>query len=161
LIATPRKFVEYHHSREPLETILHLVPCFHSVFRSIAAAKRKEILENLQEILKKALPETPFILPSTLQATPCRSVSYSHDGRNVWFTLERRLSKEATGVFVLILEVHATGRLAGIGSVGDGAVLPVRVVHELALEAEGVVDVGEAELDIVALSYISVIICLR
>jgi hypothetical protein len=91
----------------------------------------------------------------------CRSVSYSHDGRNVWFTLERRLSKEATGVFVLILEVHATGRLAGIGSVGDGAVLPVRVVHELALEAEGVVDVGEAELDVVALSCISVIFCLR
>ena len=54
--------------------------------------------------------------------------------------------------------MHATGRLAGIRSVSDGAVLPVRVVHELALEVERVIDVGEAELDVVSLSGVSAIL---
>jgi hypothetical protein len=63
-------------------------------------------------------------------------------------------SKEANALLVLVLEVHTAGRLAGIRGIADSAGLPVlmsRHICELALKAEGVVDVGEAELDVIAL----------
>jgi hypothetical protein len=39
-------------------------------------------------------------------------------------------------------------KLARIGSVTNSAVFPVAVCHKLLLEVEGIVDVGEAELDV-------------
>jgi hypothetical protein len=61
------------------------------------------------------------------------------------------LHEEVRGLLVLVLVVHAACRLAWIGGVADGAVFPVEIVVELALEVEGVVDGGEAEIDVVAL----------
>jgi hypothetical protein len=62
------------------------------------------------------------------------------------------LREEARNLLVLVLVVHAPRRLAWVGRVTNGAVLPVEVVVELALEVEGVVDGGEAEFDVVALT---------
>jgi hypothetical protein len=67
-------------------------------------------------------------------------------------TLILHLSEEARTLFVLVLVVHATRRLARVGRVANGAVLPVGVIDELALEVECVVDGGEAEFDVVALA---------
>ena len=47
--------------------------------------------------------------------------------------------------------MHALGSLAGVGGIVDGARLPVLILRENALEVERMVDVGEAELDVVAL----------
>jgi hypothetical protein len=61
------------------------------------------------------------------------------------------LGEEATALFVRVLVVNALRGFAGIGGVGDGAVIPFRVLDELALEAQCVVDGGEAEFDEVTL----------
>jgi hypothetical protein len=51
-------------------------------------------------------------------------------------------------LFILILVVNTLGQLTRIGCIADGTVLPILVVHEFALEIEGVVDVCKAKLDI-------------
>jgi hypothetical protein len=73
------------------------------------------------------------------------------EGPGSWeptFTLQNRLSEEARLLILLVLVVDASGDLAWIRSVLDGAVLPIVVRHKLLLKVEGVVDVGEAELDV-------------
>lgn len=47
--------------------------------------------------------------------------------------------------------MNALGSLAWISGEADRTVLPVGVLHELALEVEGVVDGCETEVDVVAL----------
>jgi hypothetical protein len=61
------------------------------------------------------------------------------------------LGQGACTLFVLILVVDATRSVARIGAVIDGAMLPVNIISELAFEAERVVDIGEAEFNVVAL----------
>jgi hypothetical protein len=63
----------------------------------------------------------------------------------------QHLRKEARSLLAVVLVVHAARRLARVGRITDGAVLPVEIVVELALEVEGVVDRGEAEVNVVAL----------
>jgi hypothetical protein len=60
------------------------------------------------------------------------------------------LGEEANRFLFLIRVVYPASSLTRISGVGDGAVLPVWIIHELALEIERVVDVGETELDVVA-----------
>jgi hypothetical protein len=64
--------------------------------------------------------------------------------------LQDRLAEEAglLGLLILVLVVDTLGELARIGSVADGAVLPLLVALELVAEVEGIVDVGETELDV-------------
>ena len=50
--------------------------------------------------------------------------------------------------------METTRSLARVGGVTDGAVFPVLVIHKRALEVEGMVDIGEAELDVEALQTI-------
>jgi hypothetical protein len=61
------------------------------------------------------------------------------------------LGEEAAAFLVRVLVVDALRGLAGIGGVDDGAVIPLRVLDELALEVEGIVDGGEPEFDEVTL----------
>ena len=62
---------------------------------------------------------------------------------------------EALGLLVLIVVVDTIRQLTRIGGVANGAVFPRLVRHELAFEADGVVDVAEAELDVRVLSKLS------
>ena len=57
--------------------------------------------------------------------------------------------------------MHASSLLTGIWREADSAGLPVLLLHEIPLEVEGVVDVGEAELDIEALEICQQFRCLR
>lgn len=47
--------------------------------------------------------------------------------------------------------MDALSGLAWIGGITDHAMLPFLIIHKLALELEGVVDVAEPELDILSL----------
>lgn len=66
-------------------------------------------------------------------------------------------SKVPLRALILVLEVHALSSLARISRITDSAVLPVLVVHELAFELKSVVDICEAELDVVVLQHIMLV----
>jgi hypothetical protein len=66
-------------------------------------------------------------------------------------TLYPTLSKKPSGLIILVLVVNALGGFTWIGSVADGARLPVLVLAEPLLEVECMVDAGKAKFNIVAL----------
>jgi hypothetical protein len=55
-------------------------------------------------------------------------------------------------LLVAVLDVYTLSGLARIGRIHHSAVLPVRVVHDFALELQSRIDVREAELDVGSLS---------
>jgi hypothetical protein len=57
--------------------------------------------------------------------------------------------------------VDALGSLTGIGRIADRARLPILILMELALEVQGMVDIGEAKLDVVALILVLVTLVRR
>jgi hypothetical protein len=60
-----------------------------------------------------------------------------------------RLHEAGTRVLLIfVLVVDTLRELTRVGSIANGAVLPFLIRHQLAFEVEGVVDVGEAELDV-------------
>jgi hypothetical protein len=61
------------------------------------------------------------------------------------------LSEDGSVLLVSVLVVDALGSLTGIGRIADRARLPILILMELALEVQGMVDIGEAKLDVVAL----------
>jgi hypothetical protein len=67
-----------------------------------------------------------------------------------------RLHKAGTRVLlIVVLVVDTLGELTRVGSITNGAVLPGLIRYELAFEVEGVVDVGETELDVRVLGELS------
>jgi hypothetical protein len=59
-------------------------------------------------------------------------------------------------VLVLVLVVDTLGNLARVGGVADDASLPRGVFCEYLLEVEGVVNSGEAEVDVGTLVIVSI-----
>lgn len=72
-------------------------------------------------------------------------------GRNLPDDMHHSRLKEVDGVLVLVFEMNALSSLARILGIVDVAVFPLLICPESTDEAQGVVDVGEAELDIESL----------
>jgi hypothetical protein len=53
-----------------------------------------------------------------------------------------------TLLLIFILVMDALGQFTWIKGVANATVLPVLVIHKLALKVKSVVDIGEAELNI-------------
>jgi hypothetical protein len=77
------------------------------------------------------------------------------------YSSRNALSEHSSILLVRVLVVDALSSLTGIGSVANCARLPVLIFVELALEVQGMVDVGEAKLDVVALIMVLVALTCR
>ena len=62
-----------------------------------------------------------------------------------------RLCNHGTACFAFVLVMDTMSGLTGVGGVADNTLLPLLVICELPSEVEGVVDISEAELDVVVL----------